>query len=327
MNGPRRRLATGPRAPLSSLLVSFLLWSSGLSLLALTALSPPEARADSESVELAQYGGGSLALAAPAQRIVTLAPHLAELVYLAGMGDRLLATVEYSDYPPAAAELPRIGDAFRFDLERLMALEPDLVIAWDSGNPDASLATMAELGLPVWRTEVRQVEDMAWMVRELGRATGTDTSDRADAIQTRWDALEARYADREPVTYFYQVAERPLYTVNGEHLISRGLGACGGVNVFRDLPQLAPQIGIEAVLEADPQVLVSGRFDPATDPLAQWRAWPRLAAVRDEAMVYLPADQINRATPRMLDAVEMACEAFDALRADTTTTTTTEGSP
>lgn len=267
-----------------------------------------------EQISLPQHGGGTLTLPSPATRVVALAPHLAELVFLAGAGDRLVATSEYSDHPAAAAALPRIGDAFRFDLERLLRLEPDLVIAWASGNPEAALAAMDDLGLPVWRTEVSAIEDMARLLRDIGRATGRDAGAQVAALERRWFGLEKRYADRRPVRFFYQVAERPLYTVNGTHLISEGLTACGGRNVFHDLSSLAPQVGIEAVLDADPELLVTGRLDDGADPLARWREWPRMAAVRDEAFVYLPADLINRATPRMLDAVEEACEAFDALR-------------
>jgi iron complex transport system substrate-binding protein len=272
------------------------------------------AGASESTVDLPQHSGGTLVLEAPARRIVTLAPHLAELAYLAGAGDRLVATVEYSDFPAEAAGLPRIGDAFRFDLERLLALEPDLVVAWGSGNPKAAVAAMEQLGLQVWRTEIRTVGDMARLIRDLGRATGLDSAARADALERRWADLENRHAGREPVRYFYQVAERPLYTVSGDHLISHGLAACGAVNLFEDLPALAPQIDPEAVLQADPDVLVAGRLDGGDDPLAAWRAWPRLAAVRDDAFFYLPADLINRATPRLLDAVETACTLFDEYR-------------
>ncbi len=270
--------------------------------------------ASASTLDLPQHGGGELALPEPAQRVITLSPHLAELVFEAGAGDRLLATVEYSNYPAAAEELPRIGDAFRFDLEQILALQPDLVIAWDSGNPEAAISGLEALGLKVWRTEVRTIEDMAFLLRNIGRATGQDAEPAALAMEARWAALQAAYADRPTVRYFYQVAERPLYTVNGDHLISQGLGACGASNVFRELPSLAPQISAEAVLQADPEVLFAGRVNPGDEPLVHWRSWPGMAAVQNEALFYLPADLINRATPRLLDAVEIACLLLDDYR-------------
>jgi iron complex transport system substrate-binding protein len=283
-------------------------------LASLALLLPALARATG-SIELRQFDGTRLALEGPAQRIVTLAPHLSELTYLAGAGDRLVATVAYSDYPAAAAQLPRIGDAFRFDLEQLVAFEPDLVLAWDSGNPDAALATMDRLGLRVWRTEIRTVADMAELLEELGRATALPTAPVADEVRTRWASLQRRHAGQRPLRYFYQVAERPLYTINGAHLISEGLAACGGVNVFAHLPTLAPQIGQEAVIEADPELLLAGSLGPDNDPLAGWRDWPRLTAVERNGFILLPADLINRPTPRMLDALETACKGMAAHRA------------
>ncbi len=266
------------------------------------------------ALSLPQHAGDELLLEQPAQRIITLAPHLAELVYLAGAGDRMMATVAYSNYPQAAEELPRIGDAFRFDLEQIMALQPDLVIAWDSGNPEAAISGLEALGLPVWRTEIRTIGDMASLLREIGIATGQDTQPQALAIEERWNEIQAQFAGRPTVSYFYQVAERPLFTVNGQHLISQGLGACGAQNVFEDLPSLAPQINPEAVLQADPDVLFAGRVAAEDEPLVHWRSWPGLAAVNNEALFYLPADLINRATPRLLDAVEIACALLDEYR-------------
>ncbi|MEM1411142.1 MAG: cobalamin-binding protein [Pseudomonadota bacterium] len=268
-------------------------------------------------IHLPDAGGESLQLTGPAQRIITLAPHLTELAYYAGIGDRLVATVTYSDFPAAAAELPQIGDAFRFDLERMVTLEPDLVIAWDSGNSEAALTTMTQLGLPVWRTRIASVQDMADVLRQLGHATAISTDGIASAVEARWaDIISAR--DRHAsVSFFYQIAERPLYTVNGEHLISQGLSACGGVNVFEDLPTLAPQIGPEAVLQADPQVIFTGYGGGDTDPLAHWRNWPRMAAVQHDGLFTLEADLINRATPRFLDAIDTACALLDDYRVRT----------
>lgn len=280
---------------------------------AIAVSANPQAQAP---IELTQFSGEPLVLERPALRLVTLAPHLAELVYQAGAGDRLVATVAYSDFPPEAADLPRIGDAFRFDLEQILALKPDLIIAWDSGNPDSALATMDRLGLTVWRTEIRSVPDMAMLLEELGKATALPTSPVAAAVRTRWQSLKTRHADQRPLRFFYQVAERPLYTINGKHLISQGLDACGGINVFGGLPTLAPQIGQEAVIEADPELLIAGSHGDGEDPLAGWREWPRLTAVQRDALILLPADLINRPTPRMLDALEAACEHMAAHRAD-----------
>jgi iron complex transport system substrate-binding protein len=268
-------------------------------------------------IRLPQANGGTLVLGAPATRIVSLAPNVAEILYAAGAGDLLVATVEFSDYPAAAAALPRIGDAFRFDLERIMGLRPDLVIGWQSGNPDAALRALEELGLRVWRTEVRAPADLAALLELAGKATGREQAAGASAreVATRLARLRAQNRGKAPVRYFYQVAERPLYTVNGEHLISRGLAVCGAVNAFADLDALAPHVSLEAVLAANPDVLIAPALPGQDDPLEHWRAWPRLNAVQSGRMMLLPADEISRATPRLLDSIEQACIVFDGFRA------------
>lgn len=270
-------------------------------------------------VRLPQAGGGELLLDEPARRVITLAPHLAELVWEAGAGDRLVATVAYSGFPEAVARLPEIGDAFRFDLEQILQLEPDLIVAWDSGNPEPALASLDGLGLPVWRTEIRRPEEIAEVITLMGAATGRgDSADRAAAaFSERLRSLRSAHADSAAVSYFYQVSERPLYTVTGDHLISRGLAICGARNVFADLGALAPQVSPEAVLEADPQVLFAGAYEGSGEALDHWRQWPRMRAVQRDAIHYLPADEINRATPRLLDAIERACKLLAGFRATT----------
>jgi iron complex transport system substrate-binding protein len=265
-------------------------------------------------IELAQPDGSPLLLEGPAQRIITLAPHLAELAYAVGAGDRLVATVEYSDFPEAAAALPRIGDAFRFDLERILALRPDLVMAWDSGNPAAALKRLEDLGLNVWRIEVLAPGDIPAALRDIARSTGLKDPDAADDAETRLSELKSRYSGRSPMTYFYQVSERPLFTLNGDHLVSQGLAICGGENVFAAEPVIAPQVALEAVLKADPDVLIAPSVTGGADPLAHWKNWPRMRAVRHAAMIRLPADEISRATVRTLDALALACRQIDRLR-------------
>lgn len=267
-------------------------------------------------ISLPQSDGSVLTLDQPAQRVITLAPNIAEMMFEAGAGTRLLATVEYSNFPEAAAQLPRIGDAFRFDLERIMAFKPDLVIAWSSGNPAAALDRLESLGFQVWRTELRRPSDIAALLRNIALATGTGETgiSAAEQVEKRLAALSDQYKDQRSVSYFYQVAERPLFTLNGTHIVSQGLELCGGVNIFADEPVLAPQVTREAVLVADPDVLFAPLIPDTPDPLEHWRSWPRLKAVSSGDLYHLEADKISRATPRMLDSLEIACTLLHQYR-------------
>ena len=268
------------------------------------------------AISLPQSDGSVLTLEQPARRVVTLAPNIAEMMYDAGAGSSMLATVEYSNFPAEAAHLPRIGDAFRFDLERIMALKPDLVIAWNSGNPAAALDRLESLGLNVWRTELRSPADIAGLLRNLALATGMSKTGvvAARKVEQRLATLVEQYQGQDEVRYFYQVAERPLFTLNGAHIVSQGLALCGAVNVFADESVLAPQVTREAVLVADPDVLFAPRIPESPDPLEHWKAWPRLKAVSNGDLYHLEADKISRATPRMLDSLELACTLLHQYR-------------
>lgn len=290
-----------------------LLLCSLLTVVTTTLSAAPDS---SQQVSLKQADGGELVLQAPARRIITLSPHLAELIFAAGAGDWLAATVEYSNFPPEASTLPRVGNAFRVDTERIHVLEPDLVLGWQSGNPAAALGQIAQLGFPVWTIEIRQAEEIPEVVEAIGRAAGTSAfaHQAANELRLKIKGLEQKYSDRSPVSYFYQVAAQPLYTVNGEHLISRALALCGGVNVFAGLAGLAPQVGFEAVLVTDPIAMIAPDIEGQENPLNHWKAWPRLFAVEHENFLLLPGDEISRATPRFLDSVELACAMLDDLR-------------
>ena len=267
-------------------------------------------------ISLPQADGSSLELDAPAERLLTLSPHLAELVFAAGAGENLVATVEYSEYPEAAANVPRIGDAFRIDVERVLALSPDLVIAWDSGNPRQAINQIVSLGIPVWSVEIREPGEIAEAIRAIGDASGqTQTARVAVAnFQRRLNKLSSQFSSPETLDYFYQVDENPLYTINGEHLISKGLSLCGGRNIFHNLPGLAFQVTHESVIVADPVVMFAPVQDNEPDPLAIWLDWPGMQAVSGKALFSLPADKISQATPRLLDALEIACSLLDKLR-------------
>lgn len=243
-----------------------------------------------------------------ARRIVSLAPHITELVYAAGAGERLVATVEYSDYPAAARGVTRVGDAFRIDFERLLLLQPDLVLTWAGGTPAAVVERLASMGLRQEPVVTERLDDVPRALRRIGVLAGTaQLAERAaDDYARRLAQLRRDHAGREPRTVFIEVDDRPLYTVNDRHVISEVVALCGGRNVFGSLGQLAPQVALEAVLAADPQVILS-LDDTVADPLAEWRRWPQLRAVRAGAVHSLPADLLTRATPRILDGVVVAC--------------------
>ncbi len=261
-----------------------------------------------------------LACSAPAvaeapSRIVSLAPNLTELLFAAGAGPRLVGVSEWSDYPEAARALPRIGDAFRVDYERVLMLAPDLVVAWETGTPEARIERLRALGVPVVTVGAATLDDIPAAIEALGRIAGTTATARAAAGELRRGiaALAAEYRGREPVSVFVQLDEQPLFTVTGRHLISGMLDLCGGRNVFAELPGVAPAVDLEAVLARDPEVILvtASRADPSK----MWQRWPRLAAVRAGNVIRVPPDEVTRATPRALDGARRVCEELDAARA------------
>ena len=249
-------------------------------------------------------------------RIVSLAPHLTELVYAAGAGAALVGTVEYSDYPAEARGLPRVGDGWRVDAERLLALRPDLVLAWPSGTPQETIARLEALKLRVVSIPTYRLADVPAALRTIGRIAGTSEIAEATAAKFAADVegLRARYARQPAVSVFIQIDDDPLYTVNRRHVISEVVELCGGRNVFAELPQIAPPVDVEAVLARQPQAILS-TDDTIADPAAYWRRWPGLVAVRAGTIYSLSADTLARSTPRLVDGVRATCEALRDARA------------
>jgi len=225
--------------------------------------------------------GRQVCLAQPAQRIIALSPGATELLFAAGAGEQVVGAVSFSDYPPAAKKLPRVGSYKRLDLEAVLALKPDLIVAWQSGNPMEQVERLQAMGVPVYHSEPRRFEDISTTLERLATLAGTEAVGQgaADALRSGMDSLRQRYAEAAPVTVFYQVWEEPLMTVNNDHLISEAIQICGGVNVFGELTSLAPKISREAVLAKDPEVIIAGGMgedDPAwLDP---WKQFSSLRA-------------------------------------------------
>ena len=267
-------------------------------------------------IEVQDDAGKIVSVAKPARRIVSLSPHATELLFAAGAGPYVVGVATYSDYPQAAGDIPRIGDASGLNLEKIVGLRPDLVVAWKSGNPPRVVKRLEELGIPVFRSEPRSMGDIAENIEDLGMLADTlDVARRESAdFRLRYSDLRSRYAHRKAVGVFYQIWHNPLMTVNGQHLISDVIQLCGGINVFSNLPTLTPQIDIEAVLQANPTAIVAAGFNDST-VLDGWKKWTYVDAVKKDNLFLIPFNLIARQSPRILDGAERMCAALQKARA------------
>lgn len=260
--------------------------------------------------------GERLVFDAPVQRIVTLAPHLAELVFEAGAGDRLVGTVEWSDYPAAAQKVPRVGDGFRIDVERIVALQPDVILAWGGGTPETSIQRLRELDLPVAVLTPRDIDSIPQQLQWIGRIAGTEalTGPKARQFRAAVERLKKLYADREPLRVFYQISAQPVFTVGGGHTISDAIELCGGENIFADLAPAAHPVSREAVVTRDPDVIIGGHYVGSAEELSGWRRWENLAAVRAGNLFAIDAERIARPALRFIDGLQELCETLETAR-------------
>ena len=263
--------------------------------------------------------GHEVRLRAPARRIISLSPHATELLYEVQAGAAIVAVTEYSDYPEAAKSVARVGGLGSIDVERIVALRPDLVVAWRSGTPEAQLAALERFGIAVFRSEPHSLDDIATSLARLGRLTGhaPDGERTSRAFLARIARLRATYAQRSPVRVFYQVWSSPLMTIGGPHVITSVIALCGGTNVFAPLDALAPTVDPEAVVAADPQLIVtaSGTHARTVDE-SLWSRWSGVSAVKRKRYLFIDPNLITRSTSRIADGAERLCRAIDAVRAD-----------
>jgi len=271
----------------------------------------------SAQIRLVDDSGRSVALARPAQRIISLAPNMTELLFAAGAGKRVVGTVEYSNYPEAARRIARIGDNAQLDLERIVALKPDLILVWQAGNAQRQLDNLLQLGIPVFYSDPRRISDIARAIEQFGRLAGSDMVALATAreFEARVKELRERYAGRAPVKVFFQIWDQPLMTVSGDHMISDVIALCGGKNVFAGLKPLAPTVSIEAVLAADPEAIGGATAEAGQlGSLESWKTWPRLDAVARGNLFVIHSDLISRNSPRILEGAREVCAELDAAR-------------
>ena len=268
-------------------------------------------------VSVVDDSGATVRLAQPAQRIVTLAPHMAETVFAAGAGEKLVGAVEYSDYPAAARKVRRVGGYSRLDLEIIAALKPDLIIAWQSGNAPAHIEKLRALGFPVYVSQPERIEDVASEIERIGRLAGSGrvADPLAAKLRQRLADLRKNYSQRSPVRTFYQIWKQPLVTIGGQQIISSVIRLCGGENVFARLETLAPSVTVEAVIAANPEAIIASGMDEARPEwLDDWRRWTSMTAVARDNLYFVPPELIQRHTPRLLDGAEQLCRHLETAR-------------
>ncbi len=268
--------------------------------------------AKANAVSAIDSDGRRVSLRAPAERIVSLAPHVTEQLFAAGAGAKLVGVSEYSDYPEEAKRLPRVASSGAVNLEMVLALKADLVVAWRLEATAATLARLEALGLPVFYSEPRRLAQIPEMIEALGELAGTGAVARplAASLRSELARLDATYRARQPVSVFYQISERPLMTLGGGQFVSDAIALCGGRNVFGDSALMAPVVNVESVLAANPEAIVTGNDDWH----AYWRRFPGLRAVQAGNLYVVPVNEMHRHGPRAIDATALLCRHIDEAR-------------
>lgn len=261
--------------------------------------------------------GKTVTLQQPAKRIISLAPHITESLFAAGAGDNIIGAVSYSDYPEAAKKIPRVGGYPSADLEKIISLKPDLVIAWPSGNNLKQVEKLSAFGIKVFMSEPRYPQDIAKTIQRFGVLAGTNkiAGKAANNFLQHYELLKSRYSKNKKVKVFYQIWNKPIMTISGNHLISEIIELCGGENVFANLKTLTPRISLESVIAAKSEVIISGGMGKARPEwLDEWKSWPELPAVKNGHLYFIDPALMQRVGPRILQGADRLCEFLEKAR-------------
>jgi len=267
------------------------------------------------AISVKDDAGNIVTVQKPAQRVIALAPHITELLFAAGGGSRVVGVVSYSDFPEEAKKIQQVGSNRELDLERIIALKPDLVVVWRHGSSERQIEVVKQLGVPMFHSEPQKLEQIADNVAKLGQLMGLDAvaGPAAADLRKRLAALRARYANRPPVRSFYQVWDKPLYTLNGQHIVSDALRLCGGENIFAKLSVTAPVVSVEGVLQENPEAIFA-TAEKNYGGVSLWKPYPTLSAVRNDNLFTIDGNLLNRAGPRMIAGAEQLCEKLEIAR-------------
>ena len=261
--------------------------------------------------------GETVVLEQPAQRIVSLAPNITEVLFYIGAGEQIVGADEYSNYPEQAKQIARVNNHAAANYELILSLQPDLVIAWQSGNGDKIINRIRQLGIPVFVIETHQLEDIPNLFTRFGALSGhlEQARNKAEDFAHRINLLREKYSTRAQVRTFYQIWDEPLITLNGEHMISSVIELCGGSNIFADAIPLVPYVNIESIVAADPQVIIAGGSkEEKPHWFDNWSKWGEISAVRNGDVYLIPADLMQRHSVRILSGAEMMCDFLERAR-------------
>lgn len=285
-----------------SLFVMLLLFS--------TAVAPTHA-----AISVIDDRGNVVTLQHPALRIISLAPNVTELLFAAGANKRIVGVSSHSDYPAAAKIIPSIGNIYGIDIERIAKLKPDLIVAWGAGNAETQLARLKQLKIPMYISMPDDFEQVASSIERFGALVGNNVQayEAAALFRQRWQHLADTHKDVQPVTVFYQIWKNPLMTINNGHVISKVIELCGGQNVFGTLKPQVPTVTVEAVLAANPDVIITPS-DANESSQQSWQRYTSLTATRKKQLFTVSADEISRTGPRIIDAAETMCALLDNVR-------------
>ena len=253
--------------------------------------------------------GTTLVLAEPARKIVSLSPHLTELLFSLGVGDRIEATVDFSDYPEAALNIPRLGNAFSVSVEAVIEQSPDLIVAWMTGGNHRTFEQLRALGYPVFVNEASSLVGIAVAVQQLGILVGKPERglELAENFRVDLESLRQSSSGAGLPKVFFQISDAQLYTVNSQHLIGQAIEVCGAENIFSDVEFFVPMVSYESVVERNPDVLVVSSpypgYKSAWDD--RWNDLGWSGRVRT-----IDASLITRPSLRMLEGIEMLCETL-----------------
>ena len=269
------------------------------------------------AIEVVDDAGDSLRLKAPAQRIISLAPNITEVLFHIGAGKQIVGADERSNYPSQASQIVRVNNHATANYELILSLRPDLVIAWQSGNGETIIERIRELGIPVFIVETRRLNDIPGLFKRLGQLSGHSKRALQKAAEFDYELNRLRTVNqaKKPIRTFYQIWSDPLITLNGQHMVSDVITLCAGTNIFAEAVPLVPYVNIESILAADPQVILAGGSEQEQKlEVARWQKWDSLSAVKNQHIYSIPSDLMQRHSERILEGAQMLCDYLDRAR-------------